>query len=262
MNNKLGVCCAPDKAHIAAACGFEFIELNMSALHALDEAAYREALALVKASPIPVAATNVMFPGTLRLTGPECDMALVEAYMDKAFARAAEVGAKVCVFGSGQARSAQPGWDYAECARDLARLIRVMDGYAAKHGVRVALEPLRAMECNMLNYVTEAVLLAAALDLPNVGVLADSHHMICGGEPFANVSRAGKRLLHAHISHSLGEPGRVFPSADTREDSYGFMLALKNAGYEGRISLEAGCEDFEKDGKAAFAVLDGIRKAM
>ena len=39
------------------------------------------------------------------------------------------------------------------------------------------------------------------------------------------------------------------------------LEALKAAGYEGRVSIEAGCKDFAVDSRKAFAVLDAARKA-
>ena len=168
---------------------------------------------------------------------------------------------KVVVFGSGAARGVPEGWPQDEAWRQIARYLTIAEEYCAKYDVTIAIEPLRRAECNIMNLVTEGTLMSALLNLPHIGTLGDTHHMLCGHEPFSALTQAGRLLKHVHISHSMGdEGGRDYPAPNDDNDYDVIFEALKAGGYEGRVSIEAGCKDMTVDGAKAFEVLDALRK--
>ena len=154
------------------------------------------------------------------------------------------------MFGSGGARGVPEGFSYAEAWRQIASFLRRAAVYGRKYGIAVAIEPLRREECNILNYVSEAVLLSALLDLPEIGALGDTFHMRSGAEPWPALTQAGERLLHVHVSHELSDlSGRVFPSEGDG------TAALRAGGYAGDVSVEAGTTDFAADAARAVRCL-------
>ena len=260
---RLGVCTEPKYAAVLASLGFEYIEIGLAWLHSLTDEEYAAQLALIKDAPIAAEAANGMMPGTVKVVGPEADEEKIKAYLEKAFSRAREMGVKTVVFGSGAARGVPEGWPHEKAWRQIAAFLKIASDYGRKYGIDLAIEPLRRGECNILNLVTEATLMSSLLNLDNVGALGDTYHMISTHEPYSALAQAGKRLRHVHVSHTLGvDQGRIWPAPDDGEDYVSLFKALKAAGYEGRVSIEAGCNDVTEDGKKAFAVLDAARGSV
>ena len=258
---RLGVCAKPEHMELLAKQGFEYIEIGLAWLHGLSEEDYQKELAIVKAAPIGVEAANGMLPGTVKVTGPEVDEAVIREYLEKAFKRAHEMGIKVVVFGSSAARRVPEGWPQAEAWRQIARYLTVAEEYCAKYDIEIAIEPLRRGECNIMNLVSEGTMMSALLNLPHIGTLGDTYHMVCCHEPYQALAQAGTLLKHVHIGHTVGiDQGRIWPTAEDGENYREVFEALEQAGYKGRVSIEAGCQDMAADGPRAFAVLDKARR--
>lgn len=258
---RLGICRNPEDAQLIGEMGFDFIEVGLSWLHDLSDEEYARQLEIMKDAPIGVEACNGMLPGRVRVTGPDVDEVQIRAYLEKAFARAHEMGVKVVVFGSGAARGVPEGWPQDEAWRQIARYLTIAEEYCAKYDIEIAIEPLRRAECNIMNLVTEGTMMSALLNLPHIGTLGDTHHMLCGHEPFSALTQAGKLLKHVHISHSMGnEGGRDYPAPGDDNDYDVIFEALKAGSYDARVSIEAGCNDLAVDGAKAFEVLDALRK--
>jgi len=253
---RLGVCTSADNIDLIADAGFEYIEIGFAWLNSLSEEEYQKLLGKVKAARIGVEASNGMLPGDLKVVGPDVNEAAIREYLEKTFRRGSELGIKVVIFGSGAARRVPDGFPQDEAWRQIARYLTIVSEYCVKYGIDLAIEPLRRAECNIMNLVTEGTLMASMLNLPGIGVLGDTHHMLCGCEPYSAFEQAGKLLKHVHISHSMGnEGGRDYPSPGDDGDYKVVFDALKACGYDGRVSIEAGCKDLAKDAPAAFEAL-------
>lgn len=258
---RLGVCTKPENMALVAGLGFEYIEIGLAWLHSLSEEDYQKELAIAKAAPINVEAANGMLPGSVPVTGPNADETAIRAYLEKAFCRAHEIGVKVVVFGSSAARKVPEGWPHPEAWRQIAGFLTIANEYGEKYDIDIAIEPLRRAECNIMNLVSEGTMMSALLNLSRVGTLGDTYHMVCCHEPYAAFVYAGKLLKHVHIGHTIGiDQGRIWPTAEDGENYREVFEALEAAGYQGRVSIEAGTQDMAADGPKAFAVLDAARK--
>ena len=253
---RLGVCTSPENINLIADAGFEYIEIGFAWLHGLSEEDFQKALETVRAAKIKVEAANGMLPGTLKVVGPDADEAAIREYLEKAFARGKEIGVKTVVFGSGASRGVPEGFPQDEAWRQIARYLEIASEYCDKYEIDLAIEPLRRVECNIMNLVTEGTLMAALIKHPRIGVLGDTHHMACGHEPWSAFTQAGKLLKHVHISHSMGnEKGRDYPAPGDDGDYKEIFDVLKACGYEGRVSIEAGCKDLKEDAPKAYKAL-------
>ena len=260
---RLGVCAKPESAALLAGLGFEYIEIGLSWLAGLSDEEFEKQLSIAKAAPIGVEAANGMVPGEVKITGPDAKEETIRAYLEKAFFRASKIGVKVVVFGSGAARGVPEGFPFGEAWRQVASFLTIAEEYCEKYDITIAIEPLRRGECNIMNLVSEGTLMSAMLNLPRIGTLGDTYHMVSCHEPYDALTKAGALLKHVHISHSIGpDQGRIWPTPDDGEDYVEVFQALKAAGYEDRVSIEAGCNDMATDGVKAFAALDGARKAV
>ncbi|MDR1598760.1 MAG: sugar phosphate isomerase/epimerase [Oscillospiraceae bacterium] len=252
----IGICASPDKAGAAKRVGYDYIELNLSATAAMTDAEYAAAKDRLSDAGIRAEAFNVMVPGAYRLTGPDADLAPVREYLDKAIPRAAEMGCRVIVFGSGAARHVPERYAAYDAWTQLTAYLKLAASVARGVGITIAVEPLSKRETNIIHTVREGAALAAAVNEPNVGALGDTYHMYAEGEPYTAFIEAKDRLLHVHTAENVT---RAFPSAGDGTDYAGLFAALKAAGYNARVSVEGSCKDFEAEAAAALEVLRGAR---
>lgn len=247
---RLGVCTGFENIELAAKAGFDYLECSISALAAMSDAEF--AALAARDFPIPVLKGNCMVPGSVKVCGPEAGEAAWREYLARAFSRAHALGVQVAVFGSGAAREVPNGFAFDAAWRQILAFLRVAAEIAEQNGLKVAIEPLRREECNIVNYVSEGVLLSASVGSPAIGALGDSFHMLTVREPFGALENAGERLLHVHISRALNDlSGREYPYPGDGVDYESMFDVLKRMGYRGDVSIEAATRDFAFDAPRA-----------
>lgn len=253
---RLGVCTDVKNINEIAEIGFDYLEFNLAKLAGMTEQEYQEVCALVDNASIRVEACNCMLPGEIKVVGEEVNAQIIHEYLDKAFSRAKRLGVKIVVFGSGNSRRVPDGFDTGVAWRQIGNYLRMVERHAMENDITVVIEPLRAGECNIMNFVSEATLMASLIQMPHIAVLADTYHMALGSEPLSALTMAGKQLKHIHIANAIG---RKYPKEGDGERYAEIFETLKEMGYEGRVSVEAGCDDFSKDALEAFKVLNAHR---
>ncbi|CAM3548581.1 sugar phosphate isomerase/epimerase [Occultella aeris] len=200
----------------------------------------------------------ILFPGELQLADPSFPTERIDAYLESAMAivgSAAQPGAKI-VFGSGRARTLPDGVDEAQGRALLARVLTRARDVAARHDLRVLLEPLHRGETNMINSITEAVAFLDEFSIADVQVVADLFHIMTEAEPLDVVRDEGARIGHAHIADS----GRI-PPGQGDWPLAAFLTALREGGYTGPVSVECHFADFEPELTAALAHLRALDAA-
>jgi sugar phosphate isomerase/epimerase len=233
---RFGCCGGIADAPLIRDAGFDYIELPVGALmSATDDAAFRRIMANVGAFGIPVEACNVFIPAALKITGPQVERAPLWQYAALALQRMGEIGVRVCVFGSGGARSIPEGFDRAQALDQLAAFLDHVQETSARHGVRVVIEPLNRKESNVFNSVGESDDFTVARGLTGIGVLADLYHISVEGESYDGIVAAGDRLGHVHVA----DADRSAPGEGAATDYAGFFQTLRSTGYSGTISIEA-----------------------
>ncbi len=249
---RLGVCTALDNVALAAQAGFEYVECALNQLMRISAKEFEEILERAPDFPIPVSKSNCFLPGNLPVTGPDVDEAQIRAYLNEAFSRAHRLGVHLVVFGSGGSRKVPEGFAHEAAWRQIASFLCHAGEFGEKYGIDIAIEPLQRRECNILNYVAEATILAALVNHSRVGVLGDRFHMLAGQESLEALSQAGALLKHMHISRSLTDmSGRVYPAPEDGADYHALFHTLRAMGYTGDISVEADTADFIGDSRLA-----------
>ncbi|OYT61426.1 MAG: hypothetical protein B6U69_03605 [Thermofilum sp. ex4484_15] len=106
--------------------------------------------------------------------------------------------------------------------------------YAEGEGVELLLEPLNRYETNLVNKVSEALILLKELSSPNLKLLLDTFHMnIEEADLIASIKDASGKVGHVHVADS----NRLAPGLG-HIDFRAFLKALSEIGYNGFLSAE------------------------
>lgn len=248
---KFGVCCGAGRFAAVKRAGYDYIEAPLCDIAAMDAAAFAEYRARLREYALAAETFNCFFPGGMRLVGEEADRAAVAAYADRALARAAMLGGKIAVVGSGKARHIPNCLSRERAEEQLVEMLRTLGAAAAKNGMKIALEPLCRAETNMIHTVAEGRAFVGRVGDPHVGCLADIYHMARNGEDFAVLAQRTPPLLHVHLARA--DADRRMPIG--REDApllSRVAALLRQAGYDARMSLEG---SFEPDFEAVITAL-------
>ena len=253
---KFGFCGRFSDAASLAVLGGQYLEPGVSSeLRPLDsdEAYYQGLRQTLNESGIAAEVFNLMVPGHLRITGPSRDGAALSRYMTEASRRAAGVGGKVLVFGSAGARNVEPGESYEKAWGDIRRFLVDSADIVADAGLVIAIESLASNHCTTLTSVAEVVRMAQDVGRPDaVGVLSDLYHVNCDYQSFDETAAAGKWLRHVHIACGSD---RHAPTDDDYDELVSFFGALRRAGYNDRVSVEADITDFDAAVSTAMPVM-------
>ena len=248
-------CCieatATERIEFLARLGYDYVELFLAPLAALPDDEFLRIVDRLGQTGIPCEACCIFYPRTVRLTGPNVDWSQVEDYNGRAIARAAQLGAKVIVFGSSGAKNVPDDFPYDRAWEQIVQAMRIAAPIATQHGITIVIEPLNKKESNIVLTGAEGLKLAQEIDRPSVQLLVDYYHMALENESPDILLKAGGAIRHIHISTV---PARTYPVAI--EPGYlPFFANLKSIGYRGRVSIEAKTENFESDAAAALTVL-------
>lgn len=254
---KLGVCADPNVAPVLAEAGFEFLELHVQnhlKTTVEDEAAFLPELARIQASPVPCVAANCFLPGNLKVTGPDVNRNDLAAYAAVVFERAGQAGIDTIVFGSGGARRIPDDFERDIAWQQLVEFGKLIGPLAQRHNVMVVVEPLNQRECNVLTGVAESGRYVEDVDHPNVRLLVDAYHWLKDDNDYDAIVTYGPLLRHVHIATVATRRAPGVEDCDFTD----FFRALKESGYDGRISIESGWTDMAAEASLAFTTLQRL----
>ena len=251
---RFGICCRPDQVAAAAAAGYDYVELNLNDVLSMNEAQYREMAMQMQAHGIYAEVVHGLLPEGLKLVGDGVSSKEIHRALDMSFDVAQALGAQIAVFDCERSRMLPLRFDPAMAWRQLGNFIRMLQGYAADFDMQAALLPLRRSAADLMNYVTEATLISAMLRLDRVGVAASLYNMAMEAESLPQLKRTGSLLWHMRVSNVLGNRP---PRDGDGEDYAAVFAALSGMGYEGRITMEAQCGEFESEARIALDRLKG-----
>ena len=202
----------------------------------------------------PIEACNSMLPADMSLIATPTqavNTVRLERYIKIMLQRAEQVGIRVIVFGSGQARMYPPGYDHDDAVKQLGAYLATWSEWAREHGVHIALEPLRYEETNILNTITEGGALVTKQRDSGATLLIDTYHMACNGEAATDILSLTPLISHVHVAEKRDRaaPGHY------HEDLRPYFSALHKGGYDQRISIECNWQDFAQEVGPATAIV-------
>lgn len=233
--------------------GFDYAEAGVGMVMNMTDAEFEEAVRL----RLPIRAANSFIPFEYKIVADgACDEGSpLYVYVNEALRRMAALGGEVVVFGSGGARRIPEGMTVERGHEYIVEFLKMCGALGERHGVTVAIEPLRASECNAVNLVGTGLTLAERANSPRVGYLADAFHMFHGGEDADLLTRLTRLPEHIHISEP---PDRTCPGLHGGEYLRAFADGVKRTTYAGRISVECGFSDFAREVGEAYAFTSKI----
>jgi sugar phosphate isomerase/epimerase len=262
-------CCVGtrEQIDILARAGYDFCELPAAVVHPFeDDVTALPALRELEQAPLRPESFNVLVPPQLPLAGPTVDHDALRTYLRRAFTRMVNLGAQVVVLGSGGARRIPEDTPRRQGLRQLAGSLALALEESNRAGITLALEHLNRKETNTFNSVAEAQqFIEGAADerretdsedeptsLADQGMhlLVDLHHIEVEQEPLEHVVDAAALIAHAHVA----DGGRRAPGSGGY-DYAGFMMVLRKAGYDRRISAECSWEDLAAQAAGALAFM-------
>lgn len=259
---KFGICRGLDDLQAmkaAKAEGLDYFETGFGCLANFEDERFETGKKMLEELDLPCLAANGFIPGDMPIVGDNIDYNALCNYLDRGFARAALLGVKKIVLGSGKARSFDEGYSLEKAKEQVAFFLRE---YAApraeKAGCVIVLEPLRFGESSMIHTVADGVEIARMTGCDNIGGLADLYHVYGNNDSIKGIAEFKGELLHAHIAEPVN---RRYPSCDDsdeiKEIYREFLSSLEAAGCD-TCSIEAHTDDCTADIKNAMSLLNSL----
>ena len=251
---RFGACVPAAAAKQAAAAGYDYVEIPAADLAPESgETAFGRTARYIERAGIPALAINYLVPPSLPFVGPAVDGDRLRRYIATVARRAARLGGRTLVLGSGPARQVPDGFPVTKAMEQLRAFARTAAEEAARHDLIVAIEAINRTETNLLHTLQEAVAVATTIDHPAVGVLVDGYHMHMAGEPFWHVIEARHLLRHVQVC----DQGRAAPGSRAL-DLWALFIHLNHIGYDGSVSVECRWTSFAAEGVPALEFVRAI----
>lgn len=259
---KIGVCRGLDDFHAmksAKAAGVDYFECGFGSLARFDDVHFDECKNQLDSLELPCIAANGFIPGDMKLVGDKVDYGAIEEYLDKGFQRAASLGVKKIVLGSGSARSYDDGFSPEKAKEQVAFFLNEYAAPKAKAvGCIIVLEPLRFSESSMIHTVGDGVEIAEMSGADNVFALADLYHVFGNDDSISGMRKFSGLVRHSHIAQPIK---RVYPCCcddDATKYIYSeFLNTLSDIGCD-TCSVEAHTDNFDEDVKNAVTLIRSV----
>ena len=257
----LGVCCGTDEntVKMMKEIGYMYLETGIRGFYE-NKARLDEFLSALDKYKIRCEVGQHPFPGEYDPSGKQSKEALakIRDYMYELLSATSDLNMERLVIGAGGARVLPSPDKYDNVMEQMADICKyAISPVLDEFGIILALEGLVKAETTMMNTTAESVKIAKLANVPNIKVMADLYHVANENEDFADFVNYKGYIMHAHI----GKPvPRVMPSNGDGYDYKPFFDALRSAGFNGRMSVEAGssCDDYRKSLENAVIALQPL----
>lgn len=267
---RIGVCSTDENQwKTIAENGYDYIEMQFLRIATVTDEEFENMKRLRNECGLDVETAMSFFTSDFKLyaydseTGNGTDefenhLESLRKYSERGLSRAAQLGLKIVVVGSGTNRKIPEKMKRDVAIEQFLSALTVIGDVAARYNVKVAIEPLNKNETNLVNTLKDGLELCRKLNHPNVYVLNDFYHSSIEKEGCDALYTAGAHLIHTHIS----DYERTCP---TLEKDGACLIPvvqeLVNTGYDARMSYECIYKpDFETAISNARSLADEFRK--
>jgi Xylose isomerase-like TIM barrel. len=255
---KLGACIGmgnPGNIQTLKDIGYDYVETGLWEAYAADEAKKDAYLDILAKTGFKCEVSAYAFPGVYNPAGAqtkeELDIAREKFY--DVIKSTRYMGNTILVIGAGGVRNfpQDQGYDINNVYEQLAQVCaEVISPVCAEFNLTAALEGLRQAESPTFNLTEQAVMTAKKSGKDNIRVMTDYYHIFVENEDMSKFSEFGEYIVHSHIANP---DRRVMPCEGDGAGYADFFKELKKAGFNARLSVEAGVQgEFEPTLTAAF----------
>jgi len=235
--------------------GYEYVETGMWEASSADQAKIDAYLNVLAETGLKCEAGAYAFPSEYNPDGEQTKEQLDRAreHFYGIISKTRYMGNKILVIGAGGVRNfpQDKGYDINNVYEQLAVVCaEVISPVLREFDMTAALEGLRKAESPTFNLTEQAVMTAKKSGKDNIKVMTDFYHISVENEDMSKFSEFGDMIVHAHMANPVG---RIMPCAGDGADYETFFSNLKKAGYDARLSMEAGIQgEFEPTMAAAL----------
>lgn len=250
---RFGICTSLDNVNRLTDAGYDYIELGVrnALMPEADETEFEKIRERVDKASIKPETYAGFIPRDLRVVGESVDHARLSRYVENACRRAKEIGGEVIVYGSSGSRNVEEGFSEERALTQIAKFLDMAADHSEAHGIIIAIEPICMKEGNILRTVADGLAMAKRVNRNSIKVLADLYHIWQENEPMQDIVDAAPYLAHVHIAEPVK---RSYPGNNDFDFSE-FFTALKDAGYDGRVSCECKFNNFDADIETALKTM-------
>jgi hypothetical protein len=250
---KLGMATALENDSIIYSAGFRLIGTTVDNLISpnIEDSLFVKKVELVKNLNCRVIMCNVLFPGKIKIAGPDVNERQVLGYLESVLKRARTAGVPNLILGSGGARRLPDGYSMEKAKADFVILAGKMARLAKKYDIRIILENLNSTETNFLTSLKDAAEVVRKVDHPHLRLNSDIYHMMRENESPEEIVKAKGLIVYCEIAE---REGRTLPGV-SGDDFRPYLTALKKIGFEGLMIVEGKSNDLPKDAPIAFQYL-------
>lgn len=256
---KLGIASPLERDELLYESGFRITGTGVQAVIApsLSDSAFNARKEQIKKMKCEVFMCNVLFPGSIKIAGPDVDEEKALAYLQSVLQRAKEAGIKNLLLGSGGARRLPDGYDKSLATENFIKLCARFANLAQQYEVMIILENLNSTETNFINTLNEAAHVVRSVNHPSFKLNADIYHMMKENESPEEIIKAGDLIVYSELAE---REQRTLPGV-MKDDFVPYLKALNTVGFKGAIMIEGRTDDFRKDIPRAYKYLKSQLKA-
>lgn len=223
-------------AKLAAAAGFDGLEISPWIPTVMSEYAARELKASLRRNSLEFSGFTAIYPPEIVLAARSSAARKRSIqYTNHLIELAHELEGRSLVWGSPRSRNIPSDVPLKRGYAWLVQLLKISGSLAEERGVKIAIEPINRFESKIIHTAREALSLAKRTNRKSVGIVYDVFHVSLEEDSFvAPIMLAGKKLAAVHVS----DCNRRIPGKG-HIDFRPIFRALRSVGYDGYVTLEA-----------------------
>lgn len=239
----------------AASAGYDYAEVSLARIYSLTDSQLSDYRNLFTESGLPVEVFNNAVPKGLALAGPAADFQALTRYIGRALTLARFMGVSMITMSGPGRRTVPPDCTWKDIFPSYIQFLKEYADRAAQQNITLVIEPINEEEHNFISTVSTAMEAVKAVNRPNLMTMIDSYHFIRQKDDLASVIQNISHIGHIHYA---AQDRRSYPLEPDMAACRRLLTPLLDAGYNGRISIEAYADNIAHDLPASARLLGGF----
>lgn len=249
-------CCIPVKLYQdAEQVGFDYVEFSGVEISAMSDTDFCRTVEMVRGGTLPCIALNSFSNGVPAMVGTHFCEDDVAPYAEHLCKRAAVLGARVIGIGVPDSRKLPANFDRAIADQQCRTFLSIVSAIAYNYNITVNFEQINIRMCDYGTTTSESVALIRELGQDNLALVVDFFHRAAAGESIIDFTGFQALIRHTHISTCGENLERGYPGMEDLTYYAQIIHALKNAGYDATMSIEATTDCLLRDGAESLKML-------